>query len=460
MTRPARPRAAVAALLLLVAGACERDAPPPAGPSAPPNILVYVVDTLRADALPAYGNTVVETPTIDALAADGVLYPEARSVSSWTRASVASMLTGLYPEAHGVETRADAVAPELTLLPELLSGRGYTTAAILTNPNLGSFYGFDQGFDTFVELYDRSEAGPVSHDEPMETADVTTDRAIAWLESTPEPFFLFVLAIDPHNPYRPPDGYDRYAGGYRGNADGSLRTLMRRDLSPADRDRVRSLYWGEVAFTDAQLGRLLEHLRQQGRSDRTAVLFTSDHGEEFWEHRGVGHGRTLFEESLRVPLIVRLPPASPPLPPRPGAESIDLFPTILDLARVETPTDVDGVSLFAGTDGDAPSTYASLRLDRRALRALVQPPWKLVRDVKRDRDRLYDLDRDPAETRDVRTENASVAARMRQELDTLVDRGLARRATAPQRADHDLPDDARALLEELGYLQPAIEPTE
>ena len=180
MTRPARPRAAVAALLLLVAGACERDAPPPAGPSAPPNILVYVVDTLRADALPAYGNTVVETPTIDALAADGVLYPEARSVSSWTRASVASMLTGLYPEAHGVETRADAVAPELTLLPELLSGRGYTTAAILTNPNLGSFYGFDQGFDTFVELYDRSEAGPVSHDEPMETADVTTDRAIAF----------------------------------------------------------------------------------------------------------------------------------------------------------------------------------------------------------------------------------------------------------------------------------------
>lgn len=452
-----------AALLLFACGPAVEPSDPAEEPvqARLPNILVYVVDTLRADALASYGNPVVETPVIDGLARRGAVYPEARSTSSWTRASVASLLTGLYPEAHGSQTRRDALSPDLTVLPELLSRRGYRTGAIVANPNLGSFYGFARGFDDFIELYERSTAGDVDSEEPMATADVVTKRAIEWIDGTREPFFLFLLAIDPHDPYQPPPGFDRYGAGYRGTAEGTRQTFMRRDLSEADRARVRSLYWGEVAYTDNELGLLLGHLEARGLDDRTAVIFTSDHGEEFWEHGHFAHGHALFEESLRVPLIVRLPEVGLPdmprdrtLDPRVRAEGVDLFPTILELAGVDVPAGTQGVSLFAPASEADDLAYASLRIDGRSLRTLVRPPWKLVQDAKRGREALFHLEWDPGETRNLRARFPGVAAQLRQEMGAIARRSAEHRIDAPQRSDADLPAHQRALLEELGYIEP------
>jgi arylsulfatase A-like enzyme len=449
-------RVAVAALLLCCGPAVDPDAPAEERPQAQrPNILLYVVDTLRADALAAYGNPVVETPNLDALARSGVVYPHARSVSSWTRASVASMLTGLYPEAHGAETRSDALSTELVVLPDLLSQHGYAVGAIVANPNLGSFYGFARGFDDFIELYERSIPGMVPSEELAATADVVTKRAIQWIDAAREPFFLFALSIDPHDPYEPPLGYDRYRAGYRGSADGTRRTYQRADLSDDDRARVRSLYWGEVAFTDAALGWLLRHLEERGLDDRTAVIFTSDHGEELWEHGRFGHGQTLFEESLWVPLIVRLA-GGRLLDPQVGApvEGVDLFPTILELAGIQLPAGTQGISLFAPATKRDTRAYASLRLDGRSLRALVRRPWKLVHDLSSGREWLYHLDRDPGETRDVSADFPEVANRLRLEMDAIADLASGRRPDAPQRVDEDLSARERALLEELGYVEP------
>jgi arylsulfatase A-like enzyme len=445
-----------AALLLCCGPAVDPEAPAGERPQAQgPNILLYVVDTLRADALAAYGNPVVKTPNLDALARSGAVYPHARSVSSWTRASVASMLTGLYPEAHGSETRSDALSPELVVLPELLSHHGYGVAAIVANPNLGSFYGFARGFDDFIELYERSSPGRVSSEEPMATADVVTKHAIQWIDAAREPFFLFVLSVDPHDPYEPPLIYDRYGAGYRGSVDGTRHTFQRTDLSDDDRARVRSLYWGEVAFSDAALGRLLWHLEERGLDDRTAVIFTSDHGEELWEHGRVGHGQALFEESLRVPLIVRLA-GGRLLDPQVGArvESVDLFPTILELAGIQVPAGTQGISLFTPATKRDTRAYASLHLDGRSLRALVRRPWKLVHDLSSGREWLYHLDRDPGETRDVSADFPEVATRLRLEMGAIVDHASGRRPDAPQRLDEDLSARERALLEELGYIEP------
>lgn len=445
--------ACIAALALLTSCGPATDSDGPTPPR--PNILLYVVDTLRRDALGAYGNPVVDTPHIDALARSGTVYHHARGVSSWTRPAIASMLTGLYPEAHGAVTRSDALSPELAVLPELLSQNGYLVGGVVANPNIGSFYGFGRGFDDFIELYERSEPGFIPGEELTIPADVVARRAIEWIDTAREPFFLFVLATDPHDPYEPPASYDRYGADYRGSADGRRATFSRTDLSDQDRARVRSLYWGEVAFSDAALGSLLRHIEERGLDDRTAVIFTSDHGEEHWEHGRFAHGQALFEESLQVPLIVRLP-AGRSASPQAGAqaESVDLFPTILELARIQAPAGTQGISLLALAAERDDSAYASLRLDRQSQSALVRWPWKLIEDSARHRYALFHLERDPGETRNVSRDFPEIARQLRLELDAIARHASSRRFDAPQRADADLPPRQRALLEKLGYIEP------
>jgi arylsulfatase A-like enzyme len=178
-----------------------------------PNILLYVVDTLRADSLAPYGNPVIETPAATRLAREGTLYERAYAHSSWTRPSIASLLTGRLPGAHRVEGRRDRAAEELRFLPEALAEVGYHTGAIVTNPNVGAFFGFDQGFEEFVELFDHDGEAVVPYQGSRARSDAVTRRAIEWIDSARRPFFLFVLATDPHNPYTPPPGFRDYAPG-------------------------------------------------------------------------------------------------------------------------------------------------------------------------------------------------------------------------------------------------------
>ena len=325
-------RHALVSLLLVTAscgdpGSVEVAAPPASSGQQPaPNIILYVVDTLRADSLGCYGNPVVETPTIDRLAAEGTLFEDAVAPSSWTRPSFASLLSGLPPAVHGVHQRRDKLNRSVELLSERLGERGYATAMITTNPNVGRAFGFDQGFDDFIELYSRKKRGVglVRPRALVTGSPEATERATEWIYATSGPFFLVILTIDPHSPYAPPSEFDRYGGDYAGEVDGEPKWINSPELAAEDKERIRSLYYGEIAFNDDSLGRLLEHLRATGIEDETVVALTADHGEEFWEHGERGHGKTLYEEVVRVPLIVRFPPAGKAASPRPGPPS---FPT-------------------------------------------------------------------------------------------------------------------------------------
>ena len=171
-----------------------------------PNVLLYIVDTLRADSLGAYGNKRIDTPAIDRLAREGVLFESMFANSSWTRPSIATILTGLYPTQHGTQGRDARLSPDVTTLADRLSTAGYTSAFATANPNTGTYFGFDRRSSTLLEFYEPTATGAGGH-ELITASDRMTEEAIQWLESAPEPFFLTVLTIDPHTPYAPPDRF-------------------------------------------------------------------------------------------------------------------------------------------------------------------------------------------------------------------------------------------------------------
>ena len=434
----------VLALLALLVASCG--APPP---PTTPNVLLYIVDTLRADSLGYYGDPQARTPQIDRFAAEGVIFEQARAHSSWTRPSVASIFTGQNPPRHRVESRADRLSEEASTIAELLSAAGFDTAFITTNPNVGSFFGFGQGFDRMLELYARRAAGRIDESELVTRADEVTRRAIAWLESARRPFFLVVLSVDPHFPYRPPAAF--------APPERPEKPRVAPDGMPdAPTQRyVRSRYQGEVAANDAAFGALIDHLREAGSLDDTIAILTSDHGEEFWEHGGILHGKTLYDEMLHVPLVIRYPRAaalesgtritSP-------VRSIDILPTLLDLLGLPPHSPAEGRSL-ARLDGDAPVSIASLHDEDRELRAVTAPPWKLHLDVSTGETTLFDLasqaaERIPADPAQDPEARAALEALLPElEVDARED------ATDAEADDHALPEDARKTLEALGYLE-------
>ena len=448
-----RALASTATLILLLSGGCGGRVD-----SDRPNVVLFVVDTLRADSLGAYGHPEVRTPAFDRLAAEGTLFERAYAPSSWTRASMASLLSAVRPETHGAEGREDALPAELTLLSEHFQRSGYHTGLITANPNIGSFFGFDQGFDDFVELYARRDSGYVRAVELVTRGDEVAQAVEAWLAEAPRPSLLVVLSIDPHSPYQPPAEFDLYGGDYTGAADGSQESITRPDLSEADRARIRSLYLGEVSYSDRILERVLRALDDDAPAAGTVFALTSDHGEEFWEHGRRGHALALFEESIRVPLVIRYPGTVPA-----GArvdesvETIDLYPTLAALAGLPAPADVDGRALFPLADRERRPALASLRMGRADLAALRAGNWKLVWDRTGDRTLLFDLASDPAETRDLAASEPETTERLhgllRDSLRQAADRGEQLRGAGTLVPLEELPEDQQRLLDALGYTE-------
>ena len=333
-------------------------------------MIFIVVDTLRADHLPAYGYERGATPNLDRFAEDAVRYEWAFANASWTRPSFASMLTGRYASSHGVMGKPDALASELETLPEVLQQNGYSTAGFVTNFNVGPYFNFQQGFDQYAFLEPefvlgaddaaaklllvqalrqrieqfRARGGRVLPGTAYQDAETVNRRLFAWMdqelgEQREEPFFLFVGYMDPHDPYFP-HPYD--GTGYARAAN------QHPDLDEAP--RLRELYDGEITYWDEHFGRLVADLQRRGVYDDTMIVITSDHGEEFGEHGGFWHGTTLYDEQLHVPLYVKYPGNA-----RAGTrtshwvQSIDLMPSILREIGLPIPEGVQGGSLEAGT---------------------------------------------------------------------------------------------------------------
>ncbi len=438
------------AVALLAPGCGETVAPRP-------NVLVYVVDTLRADALGSYGNAEAHTPHFDALASEGVAFDNAYATSSWTRASMATLLTGLHPWHHGAESRDDRLPETARTLAELFAEQGYSTALISSNPNVSSVFGFRQAFDELAELYARSKPGVVGATELVTPSNVVTNEVIGWLRGASKPFFVVALAIDPHFPYRPPARHD--PGLHRSAATahvGTRRPGRSGANTPEAKARARELYQAEVAFNDESFGALVAAMKQLGLWDDTVVVVTSDHGEEFWEYDRAGHGQSLTEEVLRVPLIVRKP-GDARLPAGVRTERpislVDLAPTLLELAGIPVPEELDGQSIFSASD-EPRVVLAGLRLDGRHLLAAVDGHDKLVWDLRSDRRQLYDLSGGrpelwPLEVGDDPRRQAA-SSRLAAAIETSVAR--PGRALDKSRAGK-LPEAVEESLRALGYLE-------
>lgn len=450
-----------------------RAATPPAGeaPAARverPNLVLYVVDTLRADHLGCYGYGRPTSPRIDAFARQGVRFAEARAQSSWTKPAMATILTGLYPITHGAERRAQGIAPEARTLAERLAAAGYETAMFTTNPTVVEKFGFGRGFDRFEYVHQLQGRKRRSVDSAA-----MHQAATAWLDgrAAPErPFFLVVHTLDPHDPYRPQEPYrSRFAPGvdvaaaccFRGEG---LGTLSAEQAAIRRRDSM-ALYDGEIAQNDASFGRLLDDLGARGLLQRSAVVFTGDHGEEFHEHGGWRHAESLFEEVLRVPLIVRLPGGAPTgTTVADPADQIDLAPTLLALAGVAVPPELPGASLLpviAGGAAPARESLAWLRHPAFDVAAIRDGNWKWLRHegalravtsgvagVGEPAEALYDLAADPGEQSNL----LEAEPARRRALALRVKAARARFARRESAGDVAIDPELDAELRALGYL--------
>ena len=394
----------IAALRLLVPQAprgAARRAPSGSGGTARPNLVLFLADAVRADFLSAYGYPLPTSPRFDAFAAEGWLFADATAQSAWTRPSVASLLTGLGVDAHGIFGARNTVVPALTTLSEALHAAGYSTAAFVANDVASPALGFGQGFDTWTALPRRPSAEVVQ-------------AALAWLRGRQGPFFIYVHTLGAHRPYVPaPEHWRPFlpAGRRRGGDVNAL--VLEPRLSSDDMALVRSAYAGEVHESDAAFGDLLDGLKAQGLQERTAVAFTADHGEGFDEHGDRGHGIRLYQETAHVPLALRAPGMAGGTRIADPVQHADVAPTFLALAGLPIPPELHGSDLgglaAAGPPGATDTqrilvsrvTYAGA--DKVAVR------WGALKLIANEepgvassgRFELYDLAHDPGETRDL-----------------------------------------------------------
>jgi len=309
-----------------------------------PNIVVIVIDSLRAENLSCYGYHRSTSPHIDSLASTGTRWAACVSQAPWTLPSFASMLTGTTARSHGAGRRRNheyGLPPAAPYLPDLLREEGYSTYAHLNVSFIDEGHGFMRGFGSF-----RCEnAGDADADEVV-------DRFTDWADSREEdgPFFALLHLYDPHQHYAPPAPYDTLFGPDP-DVDRNAWEVddMGLPLDPENREHYLALYDGEIAFADAELGRLFGFLRQRGLEETTLVVVVADHGEEFLEHGGVDHGHTFYQELLHVPLVISGPGVSPGQVDSSWVGSYDLAPTLLALTGAEVPEVMEGRDLFTGS---------------------------------------------------------------------------------------------------------------
>jgi arylsulfatase A-like enzyme len=322
------------------------------------NVVLISIDSLRSDHLSAYGYPRDTSPTLATLARDGVLCANNSSTTAWTLPGHMSILTGRTLLGHGVVSDDRMLTDDVPTLAESFQQAGYTTGAVVSAPYVESRYGFNRGFDT----YDDRTIYFATHGESYKnvTAPLVQKTAASWLSSNADrKFFLFLHYWDVHYDYNPGPPYDTmFDPDYDGDVDGEnfyFSPSVNAHMDRRDLDHVIALYDGEIRLVDDQIGRLRETLAELGVADRTIIVVTSDHGDEFFEHGRKGHHRSLYDEILRVPLVIYVPGLEPLRPVLEMETSIvDIVPTVLSLVGIPIPAGVDGEDLSRIAYGDTP----------------------------------------------------------------------------------------------------------
>jgi arylsulfatase A-like enzyme len=390
-----------------------------------PSVLLICIDSLRADHLGCYGYSRSTSPTLDSLASRGCLFSRAIAQSSWTLPSHASLFTSLYVKSHGVDSGRTALRPDADTLAEILRRNGYLTAAFVTAPTLTPQFGLAQGFD----LYDARCSG-------RDAAEIYGDRtnpcvhrgAVQWLRRWGNaPFFIFLHYWDVHFDYNPPAPYDTlFDPEYRGTFDGKdflEDDRIRPGLPARDLEHLVALYDGEIAHTDRYLGMLFAEIRRLGLGANTHVIVTSDHGDEFLEHGAKGHGHTLFQELIHVPLIwVEAGRNSGPATVERPVRAIDIGPTILDLLGLSVPPTMEGRSLVGLMRHQAReqtlifAELSAIKGTRERLSAALFGESKVIRSALTGELRAYDLKSDAGELHPLEPEQLDHGSALREAL--------------------------------------------
>jgi arylsulfatase A-like enzyme len=455
-----------------------------------PNIMYIVVDTLRADALSCYGNKAVSTPNIDGLAADGILFENTFSSSSWTIPGTATLLTSRYPSSLNMFSITSILPPETVLISEELKKRRYVTAALIGNPLVNEKLGINQGFDRFdcwangfyehfagVKLIDSitrkflrwKNIKPMREDygffpvlnldhrfvcfkrNNYRRGEEITKQALGLIkEMLPYSFFLYLHYFDPHDPY--------FEHPYKFLPYVEFPTKEKKD-------ELISSYLGEVRYLDEQIGRLIDELKASGAYERTIIILAADHGEQFFEHGKLGHGKSLHDEELRIPLIIKGIGNEKGIRISKPVSTVDILPTVFDMLNINPPSDFEGKSLY-NPDTKTRNDYI--------FGEFVYPPYRRVNDKENNKyffslldnnfkyiissdtevieagdEELYDLRMDREEKNNIAAEKTGLVARYR-EIILKRYRELPKAIADPKRrADKEQLN----LLKALGYIQ-------
>jgi arylsulfatase A-like enzyme len=465
-----------------------------------PNLLLIVLDTLKASHLGLHGYDRPTSPWLDAFAARSTVFERAVSSSSWTLPAHATLFTGLYARSHGAHfaasapsgeapsqvaglggfARARPLADGATTLAEIARGAGYETGAICANTGyLHRYFGLDQGFDTYIDaLPNRGDVEPAGlwltrslfrsvrqranvNTQVYPLASEVNELALRWLEPRRDRrFFLFLNYMDAHDPYTPLRGYrDLFPRSWPvPRADDAAIRSRRRAILPAEEQALKDAYDAEIRYLDDQLAALFSALDSRQLLDNTLVVVVGDHGESFGEHHDLGHGNGVYETELHIPLIVHEPGQEQGRRVAHRVHLADVFPTILEVLGLPEPDGgIEGASLFGGprslpvvarAERFAPLAEAYPQFYDFARAAIYGGRWKLIQRSD-GRAELYDLDADPGEVSDLAADRPELVEALRAELTRFEAAVVPRFSTESAEPDAELVDRLRAL----GYAQ-------
>jgi len=437
----------------------------------PPDVVFIVIDTLRRDHVSCYNYNRPTTPELDKVAGEGARFDQAIAASSWTLPSVMSIFTSLPSSEHKLVDLVYCLPSALTTLAAEFKKAGYATAGVTANPFTSGKFGFSRGFDFYDDLTVIQWGGDLllGAEDPRQlrpqTAPPSSDRvnqvAVSWVKkrNRDQPVFLFLHYLDPHDDYIPPSPYNRQFidPAYDGKCSGfGIRSLVIPSLLPRDKQQLIGLYDGEIRFTDECIGQLMGYLRASGLYDHAITVIVADHGEEFWDHGGMIHGHSLYDELIRVPLIIRYPgKITSGMVVKGQVSHLDIMPTVLDLAGLPIPAQCQGKSLLSVIEGRGtlpvgrPAYMESFCLGKK-LRGVRTSSQKIVEQLHDNRTLMFDLLGDPLEQHNLfGTERAGEFAELNRQF------GAWKQAVATQTnspvEQAELSPRLRRQLQSMGY---------
>lgn len=430
----------------------------------PDNIILIVIDTLRADHLGVYGYEKPTSPNLNAFAMQSTVYDSCFAQAPWTQPSIATIFTSRYPTQTGIHCLHDRLDEQHLTLAEILKGEGYQTTGIYSHTVLRRRFGFGQGFDTFENCLT-----PGEDPSKVRSSHRVTKKAVDWLrEHGHQPFFLFLHYFDPHYDYlrHPEIDYPEYHGMLRSPMPINTLRHKRKQLQEEDLRYLVALYDGEIRYTDQCIGLLFEEINALNLQENTLIIVTADHGEEFMTHGWIGHTRTLYHELIHVPLIVRYPRAShAPRRIKGVFELADILPTILNHLGLQTPSRDQGTHPFVGyplprKQDSQKKRYAFSEVsfvppkqpnaEKSAVkRSITDGSMKLIYDVRTGSYQYFDLEHDPLELDNRYDRDLDEATAMQ----SILHQKLASLQGGNQAEEIDLSAEEIENLRSLGYIQ-------